>query len=515
MRRAVKERILQLLQTLQEAHEEIVVYLRKGDAERTGGILADCQDCAVLIGNTVEQFEPAAIKIVEKIENYCELLFRMHTELSRAGSDSVEQLQNDLHLQLSQITEAVENEIKAPLKMVFMPYKASMWTSLATIWEAAQRDPECEAQVVVLPYFNLDMEQKPVELVYEAELFPSDVPIVSYTQYDLVKEHPDMIFIHNPYDGGNNVTRLPEQYYSYNLKKYTNRLVFSPYGLMGYYNPNYGALMCCTNAVKVVDKIIVQSDRVKKIYMDYGIDEDKLISVGSPKVDAIVRSLNEPIMYPEEWKKKLEGRKVFLLNTHLSYFIKGYLYKKKYPDRLDYAEWYHRTFLDMLLNREDCALIWRPHPLLKTTLKSRGLYDTLALVEECEQRIQASENAVIDTNGSYNMSFRISDALVSTYSSIIPEYMLSGKPVYIYENRLNEENCKNSPVDYTNNYYKARKGEEPQFPIFIDMILKGEDPLHDKRMQDVKRAFANQNGNIGEMILRELKKEFIDKMWKS
>lgn len=510
MRRAVKEQILQLLQTLQEAHKEIAVCLQKGDVEQAKGILAECQDCAVLIGNTVEQSESDAVGIVPKLENYCELLFRVHTELTKEEYHGMKQLQDELNTQLLQITKAVKNEIKAPLKMVFMPYKASMWTSLATIWEAAQKDPDCEATVVVLPYYNLDIEQKPTELVYEAELFPTDIPIVPYMQYDFAKEHPDMIYIHNPYDGGNNVTRLPEQYYSYNLKKHTDKLVFSPYGLMGYYNPDIGAMMCCTSAVSIADKIIVQSEKVKQIYMDYGVEENRLLALGSPKVDAVVKSLDEPIVYPEGWKERLEGRKVFLLNTHLSYFIKGYLYKKKFPERMDYTAWYHRTFLDMLLNREGCALIWRPHPLLKATLKSRNLNETLALVEECEQRIYESDNAVIDKNGSYDMAFRISDALISTYSSMIPEYMLSGKPVYIYENRLNEENRKNSPVDYTNNYYKARVGEEPQFSIYIDMILRGEDPLYEKRMEDIKRAFVNREGTIGQNIYNYLKTELLD-----
>ena len=38
-----------------------------------------------------------------------------------------------------------------------------------------------------------------------------------YDEYSLEKEQPDIVFIHNPYDGTNNVTRVPEQYYSYPL----------------------------------------------------------------------------------------------------------------------------------------------------------------------------------------------------------------------------------------------------------------------------------------------------------
>lgn len=173
------------------------------------------------------------------------------------------------------------------------------------------------------------------------------------------------------------------------------------------------------------------------------------------------------------------------------------------------AEWTHENILDNLLNREDCALIWRPHPLLKDTLKSRELYTTLDFIELCERRIHESDNGVLDTKGDYALSFRLSDALITTYSSMISEYMISGKPVYIYERRLNETYCRRSPVSYINNYYKARPGEERKLPKFIDMVLNEEDPLYEKRMSDVHRAFSNLDGTIGENIYQCLKKEFV------
>lgn len=506
MRKAVKKQILELLSTLQEGHKEIQLYLQKQQNEKVQNILADCQESAILIGNTIEQFETGQEPIIKQLEEYCERLFVISNEMAVSGKENSLSWKKELDNRIANICRDAKNNIKAILKVVFFPYKASMWTSLESIWRAAEKDEECEVKVVVIPYFAMDPNCDEVKMQYEADMFPQYVPIVHYSQYDVAQEQPDMIFIHNPYDDTNNVTRVPEQYYSYNLKKYTKQLIYSPYGLMGYHNPKRGTFMCCASAVLVADKILVQSEKVKQIYMDYGISQNRLMAIGSPKVDAVVEGLKKPRLYPEGWEERLQGRKVFLLNTHWSYFIRGYLFSVKNPEKNDYSKWNHEQIWKLLLNKEDCALIWRPHPLLKETLASRGLYETLEFVKRLEREIEESDNAVLDQNGEYDISFQLSDALITTYSSMISEYMISGKPIYIYQTRLNEENCKNSPVNYLNNYYVESSGEAPQLPKFVQMVLRGEDPLFESRMQDVHKAFQNIEGTIGKEIYEELKR---------
>lgn len=509
MRKTVKMQILQLLNTLKEAHKEVQDYWQKQDYEKVQELLADCQEAAILIGNTIEQAEEEHNQIIQLLEKYVEQLYVISMRLEETTQDDIRGIKEDLDMRISDVYKDVESKIKGILKVVFFPYKASMWTCLESVWKAAEVDEECEAKVVAIPYCTLKSNGTVDEVKYEGELFPEDVSITPYNEYHVEKEQPDMIFIHNPYDNRNTLTRVPECYYSYNLKKYTTHLVYSPYGMIGYHNPDTGSFMCETNAAIFADKILVQSERAKQIYMKQNIPEGRIMALGSPKVDAIVNKMKEEVSFPDGWREKLSGRKVFLLNTHLSYFLKGLDYQKKYNLEKSYAEVGHEMIFERLLNQENCALIWRPHPLLKTMLESRNAQEALRFVEDLEQRIKESNNAVLDEMGDYTISFRISDALLTTYSSIIPEYMISGKPIYIYESRLNEENCHNSPVDYTNNYYKAGKGEKPQFPEFVKMVLAGEDPLCEKRMADVNKAFSNLQGTIGQEIYESLKANII------
>lgn len=505
MKKVVKKQILELLSTLLEAHKELSGYIEEKDLTKANILLSDCQESAIMIGDIIEQSETGQESIIHNLEEYCEKLYWINDSLEKEGQADSKEVKSALDDKINTVYRAVKEEIEAVFKVVFFPYKASMWTSLESIWRAAEADPECEAKVVVIPYHNLDSMCKDAEFVYEAPLFPKDVPITHYDQYDITKEQPDITFIHNPYDNTNNLTRVPEKYYSYHLKPYTDQLVYSPYGMMGYYSPQNGHFMCRTNGVFFSDKTLVQSELVKKIYIAHGASQDKIIALGSPKVDAVVESLKKPVVYPEGWEEKLSGRKVFLYNTHISYFVRGYQYKQQHPDREDYAIWHHENAFSQLLNREGCGLIWRPHPLLKPMLKSRRLFDTLEFVENLEKALEESDNGVLDMRGDYDTSFRISDAMVSTYSSMIPEYMISGKPIFIYEERFNLENCHNSPVDYSNLYYKAEQGEEPKLPAFIQMVLDGEDPLKDKRMADVRKAFSNLDGTIGKNIYHMLK----------
>ena len=105
-------------------------------------------------------------------------------------------------------------------KVVFMPYKASMWDSLESIWMAADKDERCEALVVPITYYELDSNRDKKNKINERDLFPEYVNTINDEEYDLENDLPDMIYIHNPYDNTNLVTRVDSRYYSWNLKKY-------------------------------------------------------------------------------------------------------------------------------------------------------------------------------------------------------------------------------------------------------------------------------------------------------
>lgn len=127
---------------------------------------------------------------------------------------------------MKNMMETIEHKIETKIpvdkiKIVFMPYKADMWTSLESIWYAAEADENYEVKVVPIPYYDI-ADMKNIHMKYDGDRFPPYVRITSYKEYAMEEEHPEMIFIHNPYDECNNLTRVPAYYYSSNLKKIQN-----------------------------------------------------------------------------------------------------------------------------------------------------------------------------------------------------------------------------------------------------------------------------------------------------
>jgi len=109
--------------------------------------------------------------------------------------------------------------------VMFLPYKASMWDSLESVWQAAKEQDDVEAIVMPIPYADRNPDGTCAEVHYELHEYPDYVPVVDCRTIDLPSLHPDVIFIHNPYDNCNSVTSVDSAYYSDQLKKCCNILV--------------------------------------------------------------------------------------------------------------------------------------------------------------------------------------------------------------------------------------------------------------------------------------------------
>ena len=67
-------------------------------------------------------------------------------------------------------------------------------------------------------------------MAFKGDSLPTGVPVVRWEDYRLEEERPDIIFIHNPYDDGNNLTSVP-LYLPYRLiqPSFAHRRIYIPY----------------------------------------------------------------------------------------------------------------------------------------------------------------------------------------------------------------------------------------------------------------------------------------------
>lgn len=432
MRRFQKQQIMDVIDSLHLLHGEIRDRLHAGIYDVVEDALTDCQAAAISIGEAIEQIVGEGTDAVRFLEQYCEKVYRTSRQVRDFPVQKIYKL-----LESSLIR--AENEIKhMPVKktVVFLPYKASMWDSLESVWKAASCDDEWESLVIPIPYYNRSTDDHLGEMQYEGADFPEEVPITDWQQYSLEKEHPDLIFIHNPYDQFNIVTTVHPLFYASRIKDYTEKLVYIPYFV--HQNEIVAEHYCVLPGTIYADAVILQSEKVREQYIRYyeaalpemverlGKDavEKKFLALGSPKFDVEPALENE---IPEEWKEFLkEEKKVIFFNTHLQGLMQG-----KSEQFLKKLEWVFAFFQ----KQEDVVLLWRPHPLMVETARSmnpEAVEPYLKLVERYKQQ----KIGIYDDSRELHRAIDLSDAYYGSGSSVVELFRQQGKPVMLMSSQI-------------------------------------------------------------------------------
>lgn len=375
---------------------------------------------------------------------------------------------------------------KTKLKIAFFPYKISMWDSLESIWEAASRDERCECQLVPIPYYTKNEAGEVEAEHYEGDRFPASA--LDYRTYFPEQEKPDIMYIHNPYDQYNKVTMVDPRFFSTELKKAGGLLVYVPYYMAGCAVKYESMLNSCGNMGAVYsDYIIVQCEELKNAFEFCGFPAHRLLVLGSPKVDAVYKIEKKTYDVTLKWQDVIQNRKVILLNTSISTCIQGNAWLE-----------YIREFIEPILQDDRLALIWRPHPLLLDTIrvmqKESTQYKTLLA------RIANAPNAVIDDSDTAEAAIKVSDAMISDYSSMVMQYTFTGKPSYLLTGK-SEARKFHVFCDYFSNYFRE---DGCSLNDFLTMVLEGTDERRDERLYYVRESVVNADGSCGENVHRIL-----------
>ncbi len=439
MRKSQKKKLMDCVDSLREVHKEIKEAVQKKAYAATQNMLADCQELAIAIGESIEQSEGAGHTTVLLIEAYCEVLFRVSEEIrykQEAGKSNFSE--NDvnenkvwkiLNKQLIKVENSINNDITVRLEMVFFPYKASMWDSLESVYLAAKEDPTCDAYCVPVPYFDMKPGHIIGQIHYEGGDYPENIRITDWQTYNFEERKPDVIFIHNPYDDCNLVTSVHPRYYSSNLKKYTEKLVYIPYYAT---SGGMAAAQRMLPAYLYADYIVIQAPQFRE-YFDKSIPDEKFLPFGSPKFDRVINKCQNPPKPPKEWMDKMVRnnlrKRVIFYNTSLSGMLKD---TETFLKKMEYV-------FNCFAGREDVCLLWRPHPLLETTFDSmrpqfRQVYDAL------KRRFLEEDLGIYDTTTDIEYSIALSDAYIGDEgTSVTSLFGVAGKPIFILNNRILEE----------------------------------------------------------------------------
>lgn len=420
MRRYKKMELLEMASLLERTNDAI---RKMNTAERLqmAETLQKCQQIAINIGNAVEEKGQAGTQIVSLLEVFCEDIYQMCMALDNDTEC------RKLIKKMQRILPEIKNRIRYDLpeerkEIVFLPYKASMWDSLESIYLAAREEENCDAYVVPIPYFDRNKDGSFGEMHYEGNEFPEDIPITSWEGYLIPERRPDAIYIHNPYDDCNYVTSVHPAFYSAELKKYTKCLVYVPYyATTGGMAAGQKLLPAYQNA----DYIVIQAPEYRKFF-DEALPEEKFLPFGSPKFDRVIRVCQNPPQPPKEWAKKMTGKKVYFYNTSNDGMLRDtetFLKKMRYV-------------FDVFKERPDICMLWRPHPLMESTFNTmRPQYK--AAYDELKKYYLENEIGIFDTTPDITDTVALCDAYVGDAgTSVTSLFGIAGKPLFILDNRF-------------------------------------------------------------------------------
>ena len=430
------------LVVLENAHKGLFKLLVIQDKETAIQLLLKCQEGAISLGNNAENSIKNCEKLVQTLEEYCELIFQIYQVLQQGEMLDAEGVYQLLQEQLQAVKEEYSKEYERKQKIVFVVDQASKWKSLESVWKAAKEDKEAQVTVLVVPYYYKKIGGDVLEEHYEREAFPEYVEAVDYREFSLENHHPDVIYINSPYDKYNYIYSRHPYFYSSRLVNFTEKLVYLPWFTMdvptrederGWQSMQHFVTM---PGVVNADQVIVQSEEMKEAYVEYLTDwageetrelwEEKIRGLGSPLEDTENEQEEAINNLSEEWKqviyKEDSSRKKILL-----YSISGTGFVERGTRAVEKLQ----SVLELVKeNKEDIVFMWCPNRHIEVALKNPHP-DLWKAYEEIVENFKKEAWGIYADGLDAETAVLIGDAYYGDTCALSQAVVVAGKPVMI------------------------------------------------------------------------------------
>lgn len=352
------------------------------------------------------------------------------------------------------------------LTIVFAVHFFSSFSAIESIYQAMHKDSSFTPHIVLLPRYQPGMKHTKYGFDYAydegMELYMQERGYdytlayndgIWVTLYDF---NPDGVFFQTPYE-----SQRPELYSHFCLMNYP-KIMYTPYGpwIMDKSVSDYIDHGLNTDFFNSCWRVFMDKLSIEITQWAAPQYVEKCVLTGSPKVDYIMQGLN----YTDYcWKNKDSAHKkvIWLPRWGIA------------DDRTSFIDYYE--YFIGLINQGNVEFVLRPHPMLWQDIDRTGVLTP----EQKEHMISAFEdpvNSTIDYSSDYREGLLSCDFLIMDFTSIVYEYLPTGKPV-IYTPK------DNTLVDprIMEACYIARNKSDLQ--SFIDMLMRNEDPLREKRLR--------------------------------
>lgn len=432
------EEMLRLFRLIQNGVMDAV---SQGNFLLAAELLENCQEGAIALGTKIEETKGEGLAVIGVLEHFCEILYMIHEELATADKGSGVWLGKELEEILSELEKCAAKDVLNRRTVVFLPFKGSAWDAFESVWKAACADPDCDVYVIPVPYYEKALDGSLGKLLDETEQYPDYVELTNYKNYDFGLNHPDTIFIQNPFDNYNFTTSVHPFFYSENLQRFTDQLVYIPYFLLDEFEEGDGfeavtmENICTVPGVVHADKVILQSEQMRLSYIKAltmfagadtkGVWERKILGLGSPKTDREEeRRVN--LKLPEEWRKaelkpNASDKEVILYMTCPDALLEhGEKLLKKIENTLEFFKG----------KTQDIVVVWRPGLQREAVIKAMRpkLWQRYY---EIVEKYRAEKWGICDDETEPELVAFICDAYYGDPSPVVRIFKRSGLPTMI------------------------------------------------------------------------------------
>lgn len=188
--------------------------------------LINLQNEALYLGEFIEKYRDSGHISIRALENYCEKIYGAYVALSMGNDFSNQVLEMEKALQ--NVDSIVENSILQHKEIVFLSYRYKNWDALRNEWENEIKDKNADVYVIPLAYFDKSFDGQPIYSHFDIEQYDKELNAMYYKNYDFATRRPDRVYIDFPYDEYHSAISIDPAFYSSNIVKYTDELIYVP-----------------------------------------------------------------------------------------------------------------------------------------------------------------------------------------------------------------------------------------------------------------------------------------------
>lgn len=380
-----------------------------------------------------------------------------------------------------------------PVTVLFICHEPAVWSMFGTVYEFMAEDPFFSPLVITLPYTHMTLEKgrfkdggmsqfcKNRGIRYTSGYDPN-----TNKWLDPASFMPDYVFFQTPYS-------LLAQAWSVEQVSMMAKICYIPYGSL-LETGDIAAVSHPEGFFRHVHKFYLESGLNQELFIAKfterrWFNEKKFVLSGHPKIDYLAKNSG---FRGRVWKRRKQKNIRRILWTPRWNTWEGTCHF------FDYRDYFH----EFCKNNPHVDFVFRPHPLCLQNFANTG---ELPMDRQMRMRSEyaASVNMAFDENPDYEDTFMTSDILVSDLSSMMLEYLATGKPI-VYTHRRNLFN--GYGLRLAEGLYWVKNHRE--LDQTLQMLLSGQDPLAEKRRGLMKTLYFVPEGGAGRFIAEDLKSDY-------